>query len=472
MKDQHYELGLIGLGTMGQNLLMNMADSDFAVAGYDKDSTKVDSLKEATKEYKITGKYDVPSFMAVLKKPRIVMMLVPAGKIVDYVIADILPHLDPGDIVIDGGNSHFTDTNRRLKMLEEKEIQFVGMGISGGAEGARKGPSMMPGGHRSSWDRIQSIFEATAAKVNGEPCVAFMGRGSAGHYVKMVHNGIEYGLMELISEAYDFMKRVLKMSNKDIGSTFKAWNHDRLESYLIEITAEIFNQKDDLEKGDLIDAIRDESKQKGTGKWTSQDAMNLQVPVPGIDLAVAMRDMSGYKTERDKASKILEGPVPHHTMDNTEQCSLDDLEKALYFGFLTTYAQGMAQLRKASDEYNYNLDLETIARIWRGGCIIRAALLEDFRSAYSKNPELENLLLDEDIARTINGMQDEIRKVAKASIDFGVPMMAISNAIAYFDAYRSERLPANLIQAQRDFFGSHTYERLDREGVFHTEWGQ
>ncbi len=471
MKEQQYELGLIGLGTMGQNLLMNMADSHFAVAGYDKDSTKVDSLKEATKTYKITGKYDVPSFMAVLKKPRVVMMLVPAGKIVDYVISDILPHLEPGDIVIDGGNSHFTDTNRRLQMLEDKDIQFLGMGISGGAEGARRGPSMMPGGHQASWSHVQPIFEATAAKVNGEPCVAFMGRGSAGHYVKMVHNGIEYGLMELISEAYDFMKRVLKMSNKDIGKAFKTWNNDRLESYLIEITAEIFSQKDDLEKGDLIDAIRDESKQKGTGKWTSQDAMNLQVPVPGIDLAVAMRDMSDYKAEREKASKILNGPVPHHTVGNTGECNLDDLEKALYFGFLTTYAQGMAQLRKASAEYNYNLDLETIAKIWRGGCIIRAALLEDFRSAYSNNPELENLLLDKDIAKTINGMQDEIRKVAKTSIDFGVPIMAMSNAIAYFDAYRSERLPANLIQAQRDFFGSHTYERLDREGIFHTEWG-
>jgi len=472
MKEQEYELGLIGLGTMGQNLLMNMADSQFAVAGYDKDSTKVDSLKEAAKTYNIIGKYDVPSFIAVLKKPRVVMMLVPAGKIVDYVIGDILPHLDPGDIIIDGGNSHFTDTDRRLKMLEEKDIQFVGMGISGGAEGARKGPSMMPGGHKSSWDRVQAIFEATAARVNGDPCVAFMGQGSAGHYVKMVHNGIEYGLMELIAEAYDFMKRVLSMSNKDIGETFKAWNDDRLESYLIEITAEIFFQEDDLEKGDLIDAIKDESKQKGTGKWTSQDAMNLQVPIPGIDLAVAMRDMSGYKTERKKASGILKGPAPHDTNGNIEKCNLDDLEKALYFGFLTTYAQGMAQLRKASSEYNYDLDLETIARIWRGGCIIRAAMLEDFREAYAKNPKLENLLLDGNIATTINGMQDEIRKIAKAGIDFGIPIMALSNAIAYFDAYRSERLPANLIQAQRDFFGSHTYERLDREGVFHTEWGQ
>ena len=396
------------------------------------------------------------------------MMLVPAGKIVDYVIEDILPHLEPGDIVIDGGNSHFTDTDRRLKELEEKDIHFVGMGISGGAEGARKGPSMMPGGHQSTWERIKPIFEATAAKVNDEPCVAYMGQGSAGHYVKMVHNGIEYGLMELIAEAYDFMKRILKMSNHEIADAFQKWNNDRLESYLIEITAEIFRQKDDLTQGDLIDAIRDESKQKGTGKWTSQDAMNIQVPVPGIDLAVTMRDMSGYKSERIKASKILVGP--NH--QNVETCSLDDLEKALYFAFLTTFAQGMAQLRKASSAYDYNLDMASISKIWRGGCIIRAAILEDFRTAYSKNPDLENILLDSKIAHSISEMQDEIRKVAKASIDFGVPIMAMSNAIAYFDAYRSARLPANLIQAQRDFFGSHTYERLDKEGKFHTEWGQ
>ena len=470
MSNQQYELGLIGLGTMGQNLLMNMADSQYAVAGYDKDSSRVDELMEIAKDYKISGKYDMDSFIAVLKKPRVVILLVPAGQIVDSVISEILPYLEPGDIVIDGGNSHYVDTDRRISELESHQIQFVGMGISGGAEGARKGPSMMPGGSESSWNRVKSVFEATAATVNGEPCVAYMGRGSAGHYVKMVHNGIEYGLMELIAEAYDFMKRVLKMTNQEIGQAFNAWNNDRLESYLIEITAEIFKQKDDLESGYLIDVIRDESRQKGTGKWTSQDAMNLQVPVPGIDLAVVMRDLSGYRHERIKASEILRGPDPDDHRDN--ECTLDDLEKALYFAFLVTYAQGMAQLRKASSEYHYDLDMAAIARIWRGGCIIRAAMLEDFRSAYEIQPDLENLLLDKRIADSVNEMQDEIRKVAKASIDFGVPIMAISNAVAYFDSYRSERLPANLIQAQRDFFGSHTYERLDREGKFHTTWGR
>lgn len=472
MDNQEYELGLIGLGTMGQNLLMNMADSDFAVAGYDKDRKKVDLLNEVTEAYSITGQYDVPSFVAVLKKPRVVILLVPAGPIVDSVITEIAPYLEAGDIIIDGGNSHFLDTDRRIEELDNRDIQFVGMGISGGAEGARKGPSMMPGGPRDTWERVRAVFEATAAKVNGDPCVAYIGAGSSGHYVKMVHNGIEYGLMELIAEAYDFMKRVLKMDNAAIGAAFDAWNRDRLESYLIEITADIFLQKDDLGDGDLIDMIRDESKQKGTGKWTSQDAMNIQVPVPGIDLAVAMRDLSGYKAEREKAAERLQGPEPETQQADPDQCSLDDLEKALYFAFLTTYAQGMTQLRKASQVYGYQLDLGSIARIWRGGCIIRAAMLDDFRRAFESNPELENILLDERIAEQVNAMQDEIRKVAKASIDFGVPIMAISNAVSYFDAYRSKRLPANLIQAQRDYFGSHTYERMDRDGKFHTTWGQ
>lgn len=468
MDNQEYELGLIGLGTMGQNLLLNMADSNYAVAGYDKDQAKVDLLNEIARDSSVSGQYDAESFVTVLKKPRVIILLVPAGPIVDAVIDEFLPLLDPGDILIDGGNSHFSDTDRRIRELSNHQIQFVGMGISGGAEGARKGPSMMPGGPRETWERVRSVFEATAAKVNGEPCVAYMGAGSSGHYVKMVHNGIEYGLMELIAEAYDFMKRVLQMDNDEIGATFEAWNNDRLNSYLIEITAEIFHQKDEFGEGDLIDMIRDESRQKGTGKWTSQDAMNLQVPVPGIDLAVAMRDLSGYKPEREQASQKLAGPTNNN---NENQCTTEDLEKALYFAFVVTYAQGMAQLRKASEVYGYELDLASISRIWRGGCIIRAAMLEDIKKAFESNPSLENLLLDEKLAEKVNDLQDEIRKVAKASIDFGVPIMAISNAISYFDAYRSERLPANLIQAQRDYFGSHTYERIDREGKFHTNWG-
>lgn len=468
MDNQEYELGLIGLGTMGQNLLLNMADSNYAVAGYDKDQAKVDLLNEIARDSSVSGQYDAESFVTVLKKPRVIILLVPAGPIVDAVIDEFLPLLDPGDILIDGGNSHFSDTDRRIRELSNHQIQFVGMGISGGAEGARKGPSMMPGGPRETWERVRSVFEATAAKVNGEPCVAYMGAGSSGHYVKMVHNGIEYGLMELIAEAYDFMKRVLQMDNDEIGATFEAWNNDRLNSYLIEITAEIFHQKDEFGEGDLIDMIRDESRQKGTGKWTSQDAMNLQVPVPGIDLAVAMRDLSGYKPEREQASQKLAGPTNNN---NENQCTTEDLEKALYFAFVATYAQGMAQLRKASEVYGYELDLASISRIWRGGCIIRAAMLEDIKKAFESKPSLENLLLDEKLAKKVNDLQDEIRKVAKASIDFGVPIMAISNAISYFDAYRSERLPANLIQAQRDCFGSHTYERIDRKGKFHTNWG-
>lgn len=470
MNIQEYELGLVGLGTMGQNLLLNMADQGFAVAGYDNDKSKVDQLNNVTTGHDIVGQYDITSFISVLKKPRVVILLVPAGPIVDQVIGEIAPMLEPGDIIIDGGNSHFSDTDRRLTELSGQQIQFVGMGISGGAEGARRGPSMMPGGHRDTWERIRPAFEAAAAKVDGEPCVAYIGEGSSGHYVKMVHNGIEYGLMELISEAYDFMKRVLKMSNQEIGATFNVWNQDRLSSYLIEITAEIFGQKDDIGNGDLIDMIRDESRQKGTGKWTSQDAMNLQVPVPGIDLAVAMRDLSGYKSERIKASTVLDGPEISEGIHHSG-VTIDDLEKSLYFAFIIIYAQGLAQLRKASETYHYDLDLATIARIWRGGCIIRAAMLDDFKQAFEANPALENILLDQRIADVANSMQDEIRKVAKASLDYGIPIMALSNAVSYFDAYRSETLPANLIQAQRDYFGSHTYERIDREGKFHTTWG-
>lgn len=467
---EEYELGLIGLGTMGQNLLMNMGENGFSVAGYDKDEDKVAQLEAIAGSYPIRALNSAENLIAVLKKPRVVMLLVPAGAIVDAVIGEISPLLEEGDIIVDGGNSHFTDTDRRLKALEEKNIHFVGMGISGGAEGARKGPSMMPGGNETSWERIREIFIATAAKAGGEPCVDFMGQGSAGHYVKMVHNGIEYGLMELIAETYDFMKRGLGMDNAEIGSVFRDWNGGRLQSYLIEITGKIFNKRDELGKGELIDAILDESKQKGTGKWTSQDAMNLQVPVPTIDMAVAMRDMSGYKSERVKAAGLYGGTKRVSTNQAERQQYLRELEEALYFAFIITYAQGMAQLRKASAEYGYDLSPAAITGIWRGGCIIRAAMLEEFRSAFEQEASLENLLLDPDLAKKASGAQEAIRKILIRGIQSGIPLMALNSTLAYFDAYRSERLPANLTQAQRDFFGSHTYERLDRPGIFHTEW--
>lgn len=471
MQEQQYELGLIGLGTMGQNLLLNMADQGFSVAGYDNDPVKVDQIHDTDRRHKIIGKSDLASFIGILKRPKVIMLLVPAGRIVDDVIEEIIPFLEKGDIIVDGGNSHYVDTERRIKTLRNHEILFVGMGISGGAEGARRGPSMMPGGSPEAWNRIKPIFEATAAKVNGIPCVAYMGKKSAGHYVKMVHNGIEYGLMELIAEAYDFMRRIIKLNNSQISEIFEKWNKGKLHSYLIEITYKIFQEKDPLSSGDLIDMIRDESKQKGTGKWTSQDAMDLQVPVPGIDLAVAMRDLSGFKAEREIAAGILTGPDVNPS-DIDSSILLQKLENALYFAFMINFAQGMALLRGASSAFGYELSPGEIAKIWRGGCIIRAALLEDIRKAYDQDQNLRNLLLDQTIAEKLNSLQSDIREIGILGIKKGIPAMALVNAISYFDAFRSARLPANLIQAQRDFFGSHTFERLDRKGIFHSDWSQ
>lgn len=471
MQKPQYELGLIGLGTMGRNLLMNMADHGFSVAGYDTDPSRVEQILNTEHTEKISGQSNLTEFIAILKKPKVIMLLVPAGRIVDEVIDEILPFLEDGDIIIDGGNSHYIDTEKRITYLEKKNIQFVGMGISGGAEGARKGPSMMPGGSPESWERIQSIFEAAAAKVDGSPCVSYMGNRSAGHYVKMVHNGIEYGMMELIAEAYDYMRRALGLENEKIADVFDRWNEGKLHSYLIEITAEVFRTRDPLESGDLIDKIRDESKQKGTGKWTSQDAMDLQVPVPGIDLAVAMRDLSGYLSERTVAAEILKGPENTPADEDLDQ-QIGRLENALYFGFMINFAQGMALLLKASQTFDYGLHPAEIAKIWRGGCIIRAAILEDIRKAFDQNPDLKNIMLDPHIAKQLNQYQEDIRDISISMIQKGIPGMALINVISYFDAYRSPRLPANLIQAQRDFFGAHGFERLDREGVFHADWGK
>lgn len=468
MNGKKYDLGLIGLGTMGRNLILNMADQGFAVTGFDKDTEKVEALKSESGEQKVHGSTSLEEFISLLKVPRSIMMLVPAGKIVDAVIEDILPHLESGDMIIDGGNSHFTDTNRRQKELAKNNIRFIGLGISGGAEGARRGPSMMPGGQKEAYENIRPLLEATAAKVNGDPCVTYLGAGSAGHYVKMVHNGIEYGMMQLIAETYDIMKRGLGMDNEQLYQVYNDWNQGELQSFLVEITAKIFQQPDDHTDGNAIDMILDKSKQKGTGKWTSQDAMDLQVPLPTVDMAVAMRDMSGYKEERETADKVLSGP--EYTFTGDKQVFIHSLKNALYFSFVVTYAQGMAQLKAASADYNYNLKLKDVARIWRGGCIIRAALLEDIMQAYESDENLPNLLINKALSKILMEKQNDTREVIKTAISSGIPVPGIMTALAYFDAYRSGRLPANLIQAQRDFFGSHTYERIDREGVFHTNW--
>ncbi|SDJ10683.1 NADP-dependent phosphogluconate dehydrogenase [Chryseobacterium jejuense] len=460
-----YNFGIVGLGVMGRNLLLNMADNGYAVAGLDLDQEKADSLQaEAQEGHHIYATVQPEAFVKSLEQPRAIMLLVPAGAPVDGAIQTLLPFLDQGDIIIDGGNTYFTDTDRRYKELSSKGIHFFGMGISGGESGARRGPSMMPGGDKIAYERLRPIFEAIAAKVDGEPCVEFLGNGSAGNYVKMVHNGIEYGIMQLIAETYDIMKNVYHLDHETIQQSFEQWNKEELNSYLIEITADILKQKE----GDryLVDLISDWAKSKGTGKWTSQNAMDLQVPIPVIDAAVNMRDMSKYKPERIQASKLL-------TWNNDKEIknvSLDQLKKGLYFAIITTYAQGLAQLKIASDAYGYDLHLETVCKIWRGGCIIRATLLEDFRKAFAAQSDLPNVLLDKQIATQLITAQSSIRSVLNEAIQNGTPVSAWMNALSYFDAYRSENLPTNLIQAQRDFFGAHTYERIDKEGVFHTRW--
>lgn len=463
-----FDFGIVGLGVMGHNLLLNMADQKFAVAGLDLDTEKVLSLtKQADAQQLIKATTEVQEFVSLIKQPRAIMLLVPAGKPVDNAIENLLPYLDKGDILIDGGNTYFTDTDRRFTELSSKGIHFFGMGISGGEKGARFGPSLMPGGDRKAYERLRPVFEAIAAKVDGEPCVAYLGNGSAGNYVKMAHNGIEYGIMQLISEIYDLMKRGCNMDDDTIQKTFEDWNGTELQSYLIEITADIL-KKTDTNGKKLINVISDWAKSKGTGKWTSQNAMDLQVPLPTVDAAVAMRDMSKNKPERILAAQKLVWNTPKSTTDLP--LLIEELKGALHFSILITYAQGLALLTTASQEYKYGLNLETVTKIWRGGCIIRAAVLEDFRLAYLRNPELQNILLDDNIASSLNDNQISIRNTIQSAVQKGIPIAGLMNSLAYFDAYRSEYLPTNLIQGQRDYFGAHTYERTDRPGIFHTQW--
>jgi 6-phosphogluconate dehydrogenase len=409
----------------------------------------------------------VKEFVGLIKQPRAIMLLVPAGKPVDTAIESLLPYLDKGDILIDGGNTYFTDTDRRFTELSDKGIHFFGMGISGGEKGARFGPSLMPGGNKKAYERLRPIFESIAAKVDGEPCVEYLGNGSAGNYVKMAHNGIEYGIMQLISEVYDLMKRGYNLDDNTIQKVFADWNDTELQSYLIEITGQIL-KKTDTDGQKLINVVSDWAKSKGTGKWTSQNAMDIQVPLLTIDAAVAMRDMSKNKPERIEASTKLIWNAKQ--IDTDLPSAIESLKEALHFSILITYAQGLALLTKASKEYDYDLNLETIAKIWRGGCIIRSVVLEDFRQAYAKNGQLKNILLDDSIAKTLNENQSSLRTTVQFAVQKGIPIAGLMNSLAYFDAYRSENLPTSLIQAQRDYFGAHTYERIDIKGIFHTEW--
>ncbi len=455
---------MIGLGTMGCNLLLNMADHGFEVTGYDKDPHKVNTLISEGKEKPVQAFFNLEEFIASMQKPRAMMMLVPAGRIVDDVIAEIKPLLEPGDILIDGGNSHFTDTNRRVKELDNDGLHFFGMGISGGEEGARKGPSMMPGGDKTAYKHVQHIFEGIAAKVNNDACVTYIGPGAAGHFVKMVHNGIEYAIMQLIAETYEVLRKDLKLNNSHIHDIFEEWTAGRHKSFLMEITRDIFVFKEDGHY--LIDLIKDEAKSKGTGKWTSQVAMDLQSPITSIDTAVSMRDLSKLKALRIRASKLY--PAANTQGPDHEQ-TISNLENALYFSVIVTYAQGMHLLSMASAEFGYELNMQEIAKIWRGGCIIRSQFLETIREAYQDN-DLQHLLLDEKVAQTINDLLPSVRKTLINNIDKGIATPALSASLSYFDAFRSEEMPSNLIQAQRDFFGAHTYERKDKAGVFHSEW--
>ena len=465
-----YEIGMVGLGVMGRNFLLNMADHNFSVAGYDKDPAKVAALRAEAQGRPVRGAANVAEFIALLRRPRAVMLLVPAGAPVDAVIAELLAHVEPGDLIIDAGNSYFHDTNLRARQLAERKIQFLGVGVSGGEEGARHGPSIMPGGPRDAYERVRPVLEASAAQVQGEPCVAYLGPGATGHFVKMVHNGIEYGVMQLIAETYDLMKRGLGLTDDELHEFYAGWNQGELAGYLMEITGNIFSKHDETTGRRLIEEILDISRQNGTGRWTSQSAMELGVPTPTIDAAVTARNLSALEGERQSASGIY--PRDARLFAGDRAALLTALPRALYAGLVVTFAQGLALLATASAKYEYGLDLETLARIWRGGCIIRATLLDDIRAAYRQQPGLVNLLLDPELARKLTDHQGDLRRIVAAAAELGLPAPGLASALAYFDGYRSAWLPANLIQAQRDYFGSHTYERIDEKGTFHTEWAK
>jgi len=464
------DIGLIGLAVMGENLVLNMESKGFTVAVFNRTTEVTDRFAAGRGKGKnIQPTRSMEEFVGALKKPRKAMIMVKAGGPVDAVIGQLAPLLDKGDVIVDGGNSLFTDTQRRCKDLEGKGIHFVGCGVSGGEEGALKGPSLMPGGPRESWEIIAPIFRKIAAQVDGEPCCRYMGPDGAGHYVKMVHNGIEYGDMQLICEAYAIMKNVLGMEAPELGEIFTEWNKGELDSYLIEITSQIFRKIDPETGKPLVDVILDKAGQKGTGMWTLQSAIAQSVVISTINAAVEARVISSRKDERVAASKILPQPKPKKFSGDRKKL-IDAVRNALYASKIVSYAQGMELLGAASKQYNWNLNFGDIATIWRGGCIIRAKFLNCIVDAYKRDPALHNLLLDSYFTDIVTNTQDNWRIAVAAAVEQGVAVPAFSASLAYFDSYRSARLPSNLLQAQRDFFGAHTYERVDKSGVFHTEW--
>lgn len=469
MSNPQFNFGMIGLGVMGRNFLLNMADNKFKVIGFDKDDQKTSALESsATPGTTVKGVGTLKEMVNLLEVPRKIMMLVPAGKPVDDVIEDLLPLVQPGDIIIDGGNSHYTDTLRRVKYLEEKNIHFMGMGVSGGEQGARTGPSIMPGGDPVAYPYVKPMLEAVAAKVNGVPCVAHLGKDAAGHYVKMVHNGIEYSIMQLITEIYEMLHKGLGLDNDELHKVFSDWNAGELQSFLIEITADIFLQKDDKTPARLVDMILDKAGAKGTGKWTSQDAMEIGVPIPSIDMAVTMRNISALKDERVKAAALYK---PSEKTFPGKNEFIQQLHDAMFIGMLISYAQGLALLHKASAEWQMEIPMKEVVRVWRGGCIIRSSLLEVFSSVYNRNENISNILLDEEIANLISNKLQSLRTVVSNAALNGYAASGLMTVLSYIDAYTADRLPTNLLQAQRDYFGAHTYERVDEAGKFHTEWG-
>lgn len=462
------QFGMIGLGTMGRNFLLNVAEHGFSCVGYDLDAAKRGLLVDEGKNYSISAAEDLTAFIGSLETPRKIMLLVPAGPIVDSVINDLVPHLEKGDLIIDGGNSHYSDTERREALLAGNEIEFLGVGVSGGEEGARHGASIMVGGKPEVYDHVRPMLEAASAKVNGQPCAAYVGNSSAGHFVKMVHNGIEYGMMQLIAETYDLLHSGFQIRDMKAAELFERWNRGELNSFLIEITATVLKKR--AEDGrSLVSKILDTAGQKGTGKWTSEAAMEFGVPIPTIDAAVSMRQISARKSERVEAAEIL-GVTQDVQIDETlGPDTVHFVESGLHLAFIITYAQGFSLLQAASKEKGYELDLVEITKIWRGGCIIRSAMLEDFRKAFEAKKDLMNLLVADNLITTIRNEQNILKATLKFAIAADVPCMAFASALNYLKAYASERLPANLIQAQRDFFGAHTYQRVDKEGTFHTE---
>jgi 6-phosphogluconate dehydrogenase len=464
------DIGLIGLAVMGENLVLNMESHGYTVSVFNRTTEKVDKFvngRGAGKNF--IGTHSVEELCKSLKRPRKVMLLVKAGAAVDSFIDQLIPHLEPGDIIIDGGNTHYPDTNRRTKYVEEKGLLYIGTGVSGGEEGALLGPSIMPGGSPDAWQHVKEIFQNISAKVeDGSPCCDWVGENGAGHFVKMVHNGIEYGDMQMICETYQIMKDLLGMSNKEMYQVLKEWNEGELDSYLIEITRDILAYEENGEE--TVDVILDTAGQKGTGKWTAIAALDVGIPLTLIGEAVFARTLSAQKDERVRASKVLSGPTPEFKGDR--KAFIEDLRKALFASKIVSYAQGYVLMKAAAEEYGWKLNNGGIALMWRGGCIIRSAFLGNIKEAFDKNPDLENLMLDPFFKEKVESSQDSWRKVIATAIENGIPTPAMATALNYYDGYRTERLPANLLQAQRDYFGAHTYERVDkpRGEWFHTNW--